>query len=270
MLEFVTKRDVDHKPKNLWAGALKLAHRGVPVFPCINKPGHDDDKKPLTRRGFKDATTDPDTVHQWWTAHPNALIAVPAGIKFVVIDVDLDHADAQGWLADYRDRVPLTRTHRTRSGGIHWLFAPNDKIRCTTSKLGPHVDTRGTGGYCVWWPALGLEVLHAGVLAEVPDWIVEALNPKVVPITPSIPLTGHRPSTASIRGALRVLAGAREGERNHALFWVSCRMREAMRAGTVTETEATDLLLSVGRAVGLLDREILRTARSGFQEGIKG
>ena len=94
-----------------------------------------------------------------------------------------------------------------------------------------------------------------------------ALNPKVVPITLSIPPAGHRPSMAAIRGVLRVLAGAREGERNQALFWVSCRMGEAVRAGAITDTEATNLLLSVGRAVGLLDREILRTARSGFQEG---
>jgi hypothetical protein len=42
-----------------------------------------------------------------------------------------------------------------------------------------------------------------------------------------------------------------------------------MRAGTINEPEALALLTSVGRAVGLLDREILRTARSGFQEAIK-
>jgi hypothetical protein len=262
MVEFVTKREVDRKP-SLWAEALKLARRGIPVFPC------GPDKRPLTPNGFKDATADPDVVHSWWTAHPDALIGVPTGIKFVVIDVDLEHDDAQQWLADNRDRVPLTRTHRTRSGGTHWLFAPNDKIKCTASKLGPHIDTRGHGGYIIWWPACGLEVLHGGVLAPVPDWIVEALNPKPVRIPTHISMAAHRRSTASIRGALRVLAGARAGERNQALFWVSCRMGEAMRAGTVTETEATDLLLSVGRAVGLLDREILRTARGGFQEGNK-
>src|SRR5262249_37270867 len=163
------------------------------------------------------------------------------------------------------DRVPLTRTHRTRSGGIHWLFAPNDKVKCTTSKLGPHVDTRGHGGYIIWGPACGGEVLHAGVLAPGPDWIPGAPYPKVVPITTRISMTAYRPSTASIRGALRVLAGAREGERNQALFWASCRLCAAVRARMITEGEALALLLSVGRQVGLLDREILRTARSGFQ-----
>jgi len=207
-------------------------------------------------------------VHLWWTEHPDALIGVPTGQKFVVLDLDLQHADAQQWLEDNRHRLPLTRTHRTRSGGMHWLFAPNDKVRCSASKIAPHIDSRGHGGFLIWWPAHGYEVLHGGVLAPVPEWIVEALNPKVVPITTRIS-AAHRPSVAALRGALNVLAGARVGERNHALFWVSCRIGEALRAGVITEPEATDLLLSIGRQIGLLDREILRTARSGFREGFR-
>src|SRR5262249_44738244 len=140
----VTNSDEQSNP-HLWITALTLAHRGIPVFPCINKPEHDDDKKPLTRNGFKDASADPDVVHDWWTLHHDALIGVPTGDKFVVVDLDLEHDDAQQWLADNRDRVPLTRTHRTRSGGMHWLFAPNGNVKCTAGKLGPHVDTRGHG-----------------------------------------------------------------------------------------------------------------------------
>ena len=52
---------------NLWVESLKLARRGIPVFPC------GPDKRPLTPNGFKDASTNPDIVHEWWTAHPNAL-----------------------------------------------------------------------------------------------------------------------------------------------------------------------------------------------------
>ena len=202
----------------LWAEALDLARAGVPIFPCKNMPGHDDDKKPLTAHGFKDATIDPDVVHVWWTTHRDALIGVPTGDKFIVIDGDLEHDDAQQWLADNRDRLPLTRTHRTRSGGLHFLFAPNEKIKCTTSRLGPHIDTRGNGGYIIWWPACGLEVLHGDVLTPVPDWIVETLNPKPVPIDISTKVRAGAlaPSVASIRGALRVLADAKVGERNRA------------------------------------------------------
>src|SRR5262249_33577167 len=156
----------------LWTEALKLARNGIPVFPCGA------DTPPLTPNGFKDASFDAETVHLWWTESPDALIGVPTGMKLCVIDLDLQHSEALKWLEDNRNRVPLTRSHRTRSGGLHWLFAPNDKVKCSAGKLCRGVDTRGHGGYIIWWPACGFEVLHAGVLAQVPDWITEALNPK--------------------------------------------------------------------------------------------
>jgi Bifunctional DNA primase/polymerase, N-terminal/Primase C terminal 2 (PriCT-2) len=157
----------------LWTEALKLARQGIPVFPC-----HLETKTPLVATGFKAATAGPDTVHEWWATHPHALIGVQTGDKFVVVDLDLQHEDAQKWLEDNRHRLPLTRTHSTRSGGKHFLFAPHDAVKCSTSKLGPHIDTRGRGGYIIWWPACGLEVLHGGVLAPVPEWILEAFKPK--------------------------------------------------------------------------------------------
>lgn len=139
-------------------------------------------------------------------------------------------------------------------------------MKCTASKLGPHVDTRGHGGYIIWWPACGLEVLHGGVLAPVPDWIIEALNPKPI-IAPSAHVRAmcRAPSSTSLRGALGVLARAKEGERNHALFWTACRMAEAVRSGTINEQQALDMLTATGRQVGLSDHEIRATARSGFR-----
>ena len=69
--------------------ALRLAQKGNAVFPC------DNDKKPFTAHGFKDASTDPDLIRRWWARWPDALIGVPTGIKFCVVDVDLQHPEAQ-------------------------------------------------------------------------------------------------------------------------------------------------------------------------------
>jgi len=141
-------------------------------------------------------------------------------------------------------------------------------VKCSAGKIGKGVDTRGHGGYIIWWPACGLEVLHRDVLAPVPEWIIEALNPKPRPMAHGIVssrICVNAPTAASIRGALGVLARAREGERNHALFWTACRMGEAVRAGSITENQALDLLTSVGRQVGLLDREIIKTAHQGIK-----
>ena len=86
--------------------ALDLARR-LPVFPCKVA-----DKTPYTTHGFLDATTDPTRIRCWWSHWPDALIGVPTGIKFVVVDVDLQHSEAQHWYA--RANLPLTRKHETR------------------------------------------------------------------------------------------------------------------------------------------------------------
>ena len=148
--------------------AIDLASRGVPVFPCKVT-----DKSPHTKHGFKDATTDPARIKRWWSRWPDALIGVPTGGKFVVVDVDLQHPEAQHWYGEAN--LPPTRMHVTLTlGGRHILFQPHDGIRCSASKVWRHVDTRGEGGFIIWWPAHGFEVMHGTVLAPVPDWIVRA------------------------------------------------------------------------------------------------
>jgi Bifunctional DNA primase/polymerase, N-terminal/Primase C terminal 2 (PriCT-2) len=150
--------------------ALHLARHRIKVFPC------GDDKAPLTGHGFKQATLDERQIRKWWARWPSALIGAPAGERFVVVDIDLQHNEAREWLEGVR--LPITRTHRTRSGGLHVFFRPHPDVRNSAGKIWPHVDTRGSGGFVIWWPTVGLEVLDRDVLAQVPEWIVEALSPK--------------------------------------------------------------------------------------------
>ena len=130
--------------------AFHLAARGLAVFPCDRAS-----KRPLTSHGFKDASADCDLVRAWWSRHPDAVIGVPTGIKFVVIDLDLQHVAARRWYGEHGTRLPDTRTHLTRSGGRHLLFKPTSRVGCSAGKLGPHIDTRGLGGYVIWWPLAG-------------------------------------------------------------------------------------------------------------------
>jgi Bifunctional DNA primase/polymerase, N-terminal len=242
-----------------WTSALKLAQRGFPVFPC------DETKRPLTPNGFKDASSDPNIVHAWWTEHPEALIGVPTGERFVVIDIDLQHADALRWLEQNRHRLPLTRTHTTRSGGKHYLFAPNDAIKCSTSKLGPHVDTRGTGGYIIWWPAHRFEVLHAKVLAPVPEWMLEALKPAPAPHLPAPVVMSPEFARRKLNGILRTIATARVGERNTVGFWGACRLAEMVRSGKLSRDEAIALTIEAASRTGLTRSEAEGRIKSAFR-----
>src|SRR5215813_3882015 len=195
--------------------ALKLAGRGVPVFPCTG------DKVPLVKLGpgFKDATTNADLIKEWWSKWPDALVSVRTGIKFVVLDIDCaKHVEAAQWYG--RANLPITRTHITRSGGRHLLFQPDDRFCNSTSKICRGVDTKGMNGCAIWWPACGFEVLHGGVLAPVPTFIIKALEPP----RPSVLSCPQEVKTSAqaqhkINGIIRTIAGAREGERNAVTFW---------------------------------------------------
>src|SRR5262249_43597073 len=246
-----------------WTAALKLARRKVCVFPCA------DDKRPLTPNGFKDASADPDIVHVLFTEYRHAsLIGVPTGERFVVIDIDLQHLDAQQWYDANRARLPLTRTHVTRSGGRHLLFKPNSKVGCSAGKLGPHVDTRGLGGYIIWWPSCGLEALHLGVLAAVPDWIIEALHPPQSAPQNVVPFPIHINAHRQFGGIVRTIAAAHEGERNSICFWGACRMRELVAQNAIGRNAAIEIVVEAASRAGLPRNEARRTVLSAFRGGI--
>ena len=109
--------------------ALNLAGVfGCPAFPCGT------DKRPLVARGFHAATTDPETILDWWRRWPDALVGVPA-IKFCALDIDLKHPEAERWYAEQCSAIPYTRKHFTRSGGFHLLFRPDPRMRSTAGRL---------------------------------------------------------------------------------------------------------------------------------------
>lgn len=138
--------------------ALQLAEEyGYKVFPC--KPN----KAPFTEHGFQDATSNREQIEQWWAEHPDALVGVPTGIanNLYVIDVD---PDGMPWLEAHRDQfITCARVHETRRKGRHLLYEmPADGGTNTASQIAPGVDTRGEGGYIVWWPAAGFRVWENG------------------------------------------------------------------------------------------------------------
>jgi hypothetical protein len=234
--------------------ALRLAERGIVVFPC------GPDKKPLTKHGFKDAAADPAQVRGWWREFPNALIGVPTGERFVVVDCDLQHVEAMHWYE--HANLPLTRAHVTKSGGRHLLFRADERVGCSAGKIWPHIDTRGNGGYVIWWPAEGFEVLHGGVFTEVPAWIIKRLQSKPEPD----PLLVSRPVTVKsahrkVDGIIGAIATAPEGQRNSLLHWGACRLSELVQQSILTAGDALALAVEAGTRTGLPYAEVSRTAK---------
>jgi hypothetical protein len=90
-----------------------------------------------------------------------------------VIDVDPQHG-GDAWLSANKSRLPPTLTHKTPSGGAHFLFRdpPEAEIRNSQGRIAAGVDVRGTGGYVIVPPSTGYSVTHNGALAEMPQWLI--------------------------------------------------------------------------------------------------
>lgn len=235
--------------------ALHLIARGVPCFPCRT------DKRPACPHGFKDATTDEAGLRKLWRHWPGPRIGVPTGERFNVVDLDLQHSTAQCWYA--QATLPPTRMHVTRSGGRHLFFQPHLKFRTTTSKIALGIDTRGRGGYVIWWPAAGFEVMHGDMLAAVPEAIIHALTP---PPVPAFPATKPRYSTgnaqARLSGIVAAAAAAPPGARNSITFWAGCTIRNMLTAGEIGQADAHAAMTALCEASsrnGLPADEIRRT-----------
>jgi hypothetical protein len=250
--------------------ALKLAFYGTPSFPCLP------DKRPACPHGFKDATADAAQLAELWQRYPGTLVGVPTGPASGVFVLDIDsakHPEADEWLERHAACLPETRSHRTRSGGLHLLFKHQAGLKNSTSKLAPGVDTRGEGGFIIWWPFhLGLGADHHMVpLADVPKWLIEALNPpppppaKIIPFPARTQFGNVAPAMSRIEGIVATVARARQGERNAVTFWGACKIRDMLsnrELDHVTGQRAIAALVEASRRTGLSEIEISRTIMS--------
>jgi hypothetical protein len=241
--------------------ALALGADGWFCFPCFI------DKRPATPHGFKQAHRDLNGLRELWRQYPAPLVGVATGAAsdVDVLDLDCKHPDAGEWWIANRDRLPPTRCHRTRSGGLHLLFRHAAGLRSTAGRIAPGVDTRGDGGYTVWWPTAGLPVLSDMPPAPWPAGLLAQLQ------TPSPTSRKHRtviiPDDRALGRLVRVVIGAPEGQRNNLAFWAACRAGEMARSGLIGLETAAAVIAAAAMRTGLSRREAERTARSGVLAG---
>ena len=119
----------DRSQIEMLQSALAYASFGWAVFPvhsirdgkctCGNPRCSSPGKHPLTRHGFKDATTAPAVIAAWWRKYPWANIAVATGGKsgrLLVIDIDnkpengaIGFWGTSGWGYSYEDYIYLRK-----------------------------------------------------------------------------------------------------------------------------------------------------------------
>ena len=249
-----------------WAYAYAAV--GMAIFPCGAN------KRPLTLHGFKDATTDEETITAWWRSCPfaDAAWAIPADI--VVLDLDgvgglKSFAAAEGRDADSIETPQAT----TPRGGLHLIYSANGaEYRNSARANGKGIDTRTIGGY-IALPSPGngrawIKPLSTP-LAPAPPWVKPAAQQGIAPMAVAretaiaSPFARYAVDT-SLRAIARYVARAPEGERNCITFWAACRFAEYARAGLLDEAWAAELLALAATRAGLPADEARRTIKSGF------
>lgn len=138
--------------KELIRAALAYAAKGYPVFPVGQN------KRPLVR--WKEgATTDVETILDWWRRWPLAMIGMPTGKRSGVVVLDIDRKNGVDGLANLRavgiDPFALSPViAATPSGGLHVFMKYTGPLKNSASLLAAGVDVRGDGGFVVLPPSM--------------------------------------------------------------------------------------------------------------------
>lgn len=135
-----------------------LAYAGLRwrVHPC--RPG---EKLPLLEGWQNRATTDPTMIERWWGRSPDANVAVATGPGSGIFALDVDGPRGEYTLVKLErrhgclpDLYPQQWTGGGRGGWQAFFAWPEERlIRNSAGRLGPKLDSRGSGGYVLVPPS---------------------------------------------------------------------------------------------------------------------
>lgn len=244
---------VGRKENPILAAALAIAADGLPVFPCGAN------KAPLTRNGFKDATTDPAKLRAMFSNVMAKMIGMPTGELTGIVVVDVDRKEnRQGgdWLDANSSRLVQTRTHRTGSGGLHLLFRhPGRPVKNQNDKIAPGIDVRGDGGYVIIPPTEGYAVADDAPIADIPDWLMPALVPPVEPARVATPYRaaprerGNTYGLTALDAECEAIRLAPFGQQEFTLNAACVKIGGLVAGGELSESVAKSALYSAADAM---------------------
>ena len=229
--------------------------RGQKIFPCKSNG-----KKPLTPRGFKDASSDAGGITTWWSNYPDANIGLCTGkdANLVVVDVDVKNSaggieSLQELEAEFEKLDTLIVT--TPSGGWHYYFSfPKDveTIRCMKG-FRKGIDIRADGGYVVA-PGSSIDGKPYEFkdidkeIAQLPLWLFDLLT--------------NKETNNSSFDVLESSKGVSEGSRNDSLF----KLSSSLRGRDVDYDDAREQVLSANSNCKppLSSTEVLRCLDSAY------
>jgi hypothetical protein len=168
--------------------ALKLAAKGMRVFPCIERG-----KEPALHDNLKRATTDENHIKGWWNSR-QFNIGIATGQASGVWVLDIDGEDGEATLrhleAEYGRLPPTVEVITGKGRHIYFRWPPDGpEIRNSQMRAGlPGIDVRGNGGYVLAPPSVHpngrtyeWSVDGENEFADAPDWLITLVTARVYP-----------------------------------------------------------------------------------------
>lgn len=288
----VVEKLIPQSPKEV---AYEYAKQGAPVFPCdpnSKKPYLRAKKDSLGQKipksgGLYQATTNLQTIDDWWDKYPDAMIGIPTGSASGYVAIDIDNDPGKGieglfeWkkLEDKYGPITLTGTVVTPRGGKHYYFKipKGVVIKNSASSLAPGIDIRGEGGYIIAGGSIRADgkryvceqPLNTSV--EIPDWLVTRIYKISGDKSKELSSSNFekRPVNSNINldGEIAKVASTQIGGRNDALNRTAFLLGKA----GFDEVDVTSRLVEASRINGLINEDgeysIRDTISRAFAEG---
>lgn len=211
------RQDFSTQPpsKRMLAHALRYALAGYAVFPLqpnakapaipsvhpAGDPLHGVCRGECGKEGHGvyDATTDVETIGEWWARWPAANIGLAIGGDLVVLDVDPRHGGDLAALTRLGLDPTRTATQRTRAGGWHVLYQKPPSMAFETHLADlPGIDVLSGGRYIVASPSVveGKPYRWERDLLDVeperlPLAVAERLQKRIAPPLPARPAASN-------------------------------------------------------------------------------
>lgn len=265
------------------SSTISFAARGWPVFPLKGKV-------PLTKHGFKDASTDLGKIEEWWGQNPSSNIGIATGQLAGFFVLDIDGPEGQRTLSELQGlygALPSTVTAATGNGMHYYFRYPEGDFRNSTGKIGAGIDIRATGGYVVappsrhpsgklyaWLP--GLAPGETG-LASAPDWLIDLMKSPQRPDLAYPLVTGAVGSMASLSGLTTMIIAAPDGQQEAILNQAAYIAGRMIANGEVKyETAKQELLVAAERMPDYdsqrpwLKHQLIEKVERGLNDGMRG
>ena len=158
----------DLEDMNLPVELQGLIQKGINIFPC------NQDKQPLTKNGYKDASCHIGKIEDWYKRYPGCNWGMPTGKKNNRTVLDIDPRNG-GHISIERFDLPETPYVKTGGGGWHYHLKYSEKAKNGSNIIAPGIDIKNDGGYVLVPPSKTVKEYiwndEQLEFAEVPEWM---------------------------------------------------------------------------------------------------